>query len=91
VLDRVLGGGDEQHVVKVRFPLAPGLRAKLTGPQVVEVQRAGALVLTLSSNVAWSVEGSWYSPAYGVRVERATVVGTWRGALPAEITTSLAM
>jgi hypothetical protein len=63
VRDDVIGGRDLQW----SFPLAPGADAVVAGNRVVARWPGVTLELEACDGVAWTIDESWVSPAYGVR------------------------
>lgn len=93
LLDRLAGEGE--HELRWRFHLAPGVAAEKRGENMFALRTSSAtLILSMPDEAAGTVEKSWYSPSYGVKmaceainIELKTEVrghGQWRFAIAEE-------
>lgn len=73
IVDRIEG---TRRPLRATLPLAPGLAPRLEGRVArVRLQRGAWLRIELPSGLAWRIEHAPYFPTFGVRVDRAVLVG----------------
>lgn len=85
--------GKASHLVEFFFHVAPGVRVARAAGNTLEIVGSGQIRARIDQEsgpeIAWEQKQGWFSPSYGVKVERPVWVASAKVKLPFEIVWNL--